>query len=408
MIDLTWDQSIRPVLLRRYGKLTEEQLREAHAYAYGGCVIQDLGYYPFGNVFFSDLTHYVRAGDFVSSLLRNAHSANELAFAIGALSHYVGDAIGHADATNQSVAIEFPKLAQKYGPSVNYAEGKDQHVRTEFAFDINQLSKRNHAPAAYLDHVGIKVPAILVQKAVFETYGLDAHKMIGDKKVVVRGYRKSVRNYIPEVARAEAILHKERFPDDPPSDPSNQLQKDISLASSINGWEPYRKSPGFRTHVLAGVIFILPKVGSLSMLSIRGPNPQTEALYIDSVNRSVSQLRELLAGYRTIPTHVPNRDLDTGDAVKPGGYPLTDETYAQLLETLTRTPTRPIPFSLKRDILAYYSDPDAPITTKKNQKKWAAVQSQLKVLATMPTSEDPSQVLEDMEQPANHDDPGNL
>jgi hypothetical protein len=371
-------------------------------------VIQDLGYYPYGNAFFSDLTHYVRAGDFVASLLRNAHNANELAFAIGALSHYVGDNIGHSDAVNHSVAIEFPKLAEKYGPSVNYAEGKHQHVRTEFAFDIDQLSKRHLAPAGYLEHIGIKVPATLVQKAFWETYGLDAHKMIGDKKVVVRGYRKSVRSFVPEIARAEAVLHKESFPADPSSEASNQLQKDISLASSINGWEPYRKSAGFKTHVFAGVIFILPKVGPLSMLAIRGPQPQTEALYIDSINQSVGMLRELLASYRTIPKHVPNRDLDTGAPVKPGGYPLTDETYAQLLETLTRTPTRAIPFSLKRDILSYYSDPEAPITTKKNQKKWAALQSQLKVLTNMPTSEDPSQILDGMEMPADHDDPGNL
>lgn len=408
IIDLVWDQSIRPLLLRRYGKLTEDQLREAHAYAYGGCAIQDLGYFPFGNIFFSNLTHYVRAADFVSSLLRNARNANELAFAIGALSHYVGDNIGHADATNLSVAIEFPDLAKKYGPSVNYAEGKHQHVRIEFAFDVNQLSKRRLPPAAYLNHVGLEIPATLVQKAFWETYGIEAHKLIGDKKVVVRGYRKAVRSFIPQIAAAEAVLHKNRFPDDPTTDAFNQLQNDIALASSDNGWEPYRKSPGFKIHVLAGVILILPKVGPLSMLSIRGPQPQTEALYVESVNRSVSLLRQLLANYRTIPTKAPNRDLDTGAPVKPGGYPLTDDTYAQLLHTLTRTPMRPIPFSLKRNILAYYSDPDAPITTKRNRKKWAAVQTQLKIIAAMPTSEDPSPVLEDMEKSANQDDPDNL
>jgi hypothetical protein len=405
IIDLVWDQSIRPVLLHRYGRLTEDQLREAHAYAYGGCAIQDLGYFPFGNVFFSDLTHYVRAADFVSSLLRDAHNANELAFAIGALSHYVGDAIGHADAVNHSVAIEFPNLARKYGPSVSYAEGKHQHVRTEFAFEVNQLSKRRLPPSAYLEHVGLKVPASLVRKAFWETYGLDAHKLIGDKLVVVRGYRKAVRSFIPEIARAQVVLHKHRFPEDPASDAFNQLQKDISLASSTNGWEPYRRSPGIKTYALAGVIFVLPKFGALSVLSIRGPQPQTEALYVDSTNHAVSRLRQLLASYRTIPSNITNRDLDTGAPVQPGAYSLTDKTYARLLEALTRTPTRPIPFSLKRDILRYYSDPNAPITTKKNQKKWAAVEFQLKILAAMPTSEDPSQVLDDME-PANHDPGG--
>ena len=400
MIDLAWKQSIRPILLRHYPHLTEAQLREAHAYAYGGCVIQDLGYYPFGNVFFSDLTHYVRAGDFVSSLLRNAHNANELAFAIGALSHYVGDTIGHARAVNQSVAVEFPGLEKKYGPVVNYAEGEHQHVRTEFAFDINQMSKHRLAPAAYLEHVGLEVSAKLIQKAVWETYGLDSRKMLGDKQTVLRSYRKSVRSLIPEVAHAEIVLHQKSFPADIPSDSFDELRNELIQAATDNDWEQYRKTPGFKTHVFAGVIFILPKVGPLSMLAIRGPQTQTEAMYIESLDESMTALRHLLTSYSTIPTNIPNRDLDTGAKVRPGGYRLTDETYAKLLATLTRPPAQPIPFSLKRDILDYYSDPSAPITTKKNERKWAAVESQLKVLAAMPTTEDPSQVLSDMDETA--------
>src|SRR6516165_3276307 len=110
IIDLTWDDSIVPLLLSRYPGLTQAQLDEARAYAYGGCVIQDIGYYPFGQASLSNLTHYVRAGDFVVNLFRNAHNANELAFAIGALSHYIGDSIGHSEATNLAVAVEFPEL----------------------------------------------------------------------------------------------------------------------------------------------------------------------------------------------------------------------------------------------------------------------------------------------------------
>ena len=78
LIDLAWKQSIRPLLLKRFPTLTEAQLQEAHGYAYGGCAIQDFGYYPFGNKFFSDLTHYVRSGDFVVSLLRNANTPDDI------------------------------------------------------------------------------------------------------------------------------------------------------------------------------------------------------------------------------------------------------------------------------------------------------------------------------------------
>jgi hypothetical protein len=65
IVDLLWADDIRPLLLKRFPNLSEEQIKEAHAYAYGGAVIQDLGYYPFGSTEFSSLVHYVRSGDFV-------------------------------------------------------------------------------------------------------------------------------------------------------------------------------------------------------------------------------------------------------------------------------------------------------------------------------------------------------
>jgi len=49
----------RPYLPDHFPAITAAELKSAHAYAYGGCVILDLVYYPFGNELFSDLTHYV-------------------------------------------------------------------------------------------------------------------------------------------------------------------------------------------------------------------------------------------------------------------------------------------------------------------------------------------------------------
>ena len=117
LIDLTW-KDLLPLLKERFPQTTAADLNEAHAYAYGGCAIQDLGYYPFSSKFFSDLTHYVRSGDFIANLIHDARNANELA--LGALSHYVGDTVGHHDAINRATAIAFPKLEKKYGPSVAY------------------------------------------------------------------------------------------------------------------------------------------------------------------------------------------------------------------------------------------------------------------------------------------------
>jgi Zinc dependent phospholipase C len=399
LIDLAWKQSIRPILLKQYPTLTEAQLQEAHAYAYGGCAIQDFGYYPFGNAFFSDLTHYVRAGDFVLSLLRNAHTADELAFAIGSLSHYIGDTIGHSTAVNHSVPIEFPKLEKKYGDSVNYAENPHAHVQTEFAFDINQLSKRRFAPSAYLKYVGLEIPRPLLRKAFFETYGINLPDIIGTKETSIRVYRYGVRRFIPNIARAETLLHKKNFPEDIPSPDLDTLRVDALQASADNNWEAYRKTPGFTSHLYAGFIFILPKVGTLKLLAIKGPNQQTEDLYIKSVNHSIKSMRLVLTNFDRIDHYISNRDLDTGLAVKPGGYPLTDKTYAKLLAVITKNPNNVVPTELKHDLIEYYADPNAPIITKNDPEKWAQVQANLKTLATMKTIGEldpiPDEVLDD-------------
>jgi Zinc dependent phospholipase C len=385
IIDIAWKNSIVPVILKHFPNLTDAQLNEAHAYAYGGSAIQDFGYYPFGNAFFSNLTHYVRSGDFVLSLIRNSQTADDLAFAIGALSHYIGDTIGHSYATNQAVSIEFPKLARRYGPTVNYAEGPHQHVQTEFAFDINQLSKGRFAPSHYLGHVGLEIPRPLLHTAFYETYGLNLPDIIGSKETSLRTYRRGVRSFIPDIARAETILHKKSLPTDTPSDDLTQLKTELLQISNEDHWQQYKQKPGFTSHLYAGFIYIVPKVGALKMLSIRGPEPQTEELYIHSMSRSVRVLLLVMANYDRIDHYISNRDLDTGANVKPGGYPLTDKTYARLLAELAKRPTRPIPIQLKHDIQAYYADPLAPITTKKNATQWAAVQANLKTLETMKT-----------------------
>lgn len=393
IIDLAWRESIRPLLLQRYPNTTAEQLRQAQAYAYGGCEIQDAGYYPFGQKFFSDLTHYIRTGDFVASLIRNARDVNELAFALGALSHYVGDSIGHHDAVNPSTAIAFPKLALQYGQSISYDESPHGHVRTEFAFDIDQLTKEHFAPAAYLKHIGLKVSPGLLERAFYETYGLHLRDVLGKKRqrAAIGSYRYSVRSFLPAFAHAEALIHRHSFPADLDTQEFQQLDQRLQTADYNTSWQLSRKKPGIRTHLLAFVVIIVPKIGPASDLSIKIPTQETLSKYVASVNRTLDLYEKLLGQLQKSPEQNPeitmnldNRDLDTGYVVQPGGYPLTDKTYAKLLGMITTHPSQAAPAGLKRDILAYYSDPNAPIITKKNPKAWKQVQDELAVLQTMP------------------------
>jgi hypothetical protein len=384
LIDLTWADSIRPLLLKRFPDLTPEQVRDARAYAYGGCVIQDLGYYPFGKPLFSDLLHYVRTGDFIRALFRDAKSANDVAFAIGALSHYLGDTIGHPEAVNLAVGKEFPALAAKFGPNVNYAEGKHQHVRAEFAFDIDDIAKQRLAPEKYLNHIGFAVPVPLLTRAFYDTYGLDLGEVLGTHRPTLRGYRWSVRTMLPRVAYAEALLYRKRFPPDAPSPALDQFNLQIAALSKTDDWAAYRRHAGIGTHLLAGIVFILPKIGPLSDLALRGPTPQTQQDYVDSLMHTAGVLRRTLAA-ATTSDGLPNLDLDTGDLARPGTYSLEDYTYADLLHKVTRDPSTPIPFGIKRDLLAFFADPTKAIYIEKKPRKLAQVQADLPILKSVST-----------------------
>ncbi len=390
LIDLTWQSSIVPLLRSRYPGMTPEELEQARSYAYAGCVIQDIGYYPFGDAFVSDLTHYVRSGDFVVHLFRDAKNANQLAFAVGALSHYIGDNIGHSQATNRAVPVEFPKLAAKYGPVVTYGEDEHAHVQTEFAFDINEIAQHRLAPVHYLRHVGLNVPTQQLASAFYETYGLSEDFSKGrSRRINVGGFRFAVRSFVPRIAYALTLLHRKSMPADTAGPELEKLQLEVAQVGVANNWDEYRKKPGIGTYALAGLIYVLPKIGPLKLVAIKGPNRTTEEEYIRSVNRSTDALSAALSRFGKAHQTLPNRDLDTGAPVRAGSYRLTDDTYAKLVHRLAAQPHDTIPPGLKADILNYYSDPNAPIHTKKNEEKWARLQTELQTLRTMPVSNQP-------------------
>lgn len=432
LIDLTWQSSIVPLLRSRYPNLTPAELEHARAYAYGGCVIQDIGYYPLGDAFFSDLTHYVRSGDFVVNLFRNAGNADELAFAVGALSHYIGDSVGHSEATNLAVPVAFPALRDRYGNVVNYAEGEHQHVQTEFAFDIDQIAHHRFAPVHYQRHVGLEVPTKQLALAFYETYGLTEDFTVHRKRRInVGAYRFAAHRFIPRIAYALTLLHRKKEPADVNNAELQQMEREVAVVEQQNHWDEYRKHAGIGTYTLAGLLFVLPKVGSLKLVAIKDPTEKTEADYIHSVVESEDQLKVALRRFTPPPTPnataklaaaadthsqpsnseamapkpgssqdipresrdprhpLPNRDLDTGIPVHPSGYKLTDQTYADLLHRLAATPQQPIPPGVKEDVMAYYANLDLPFATKRNPATWAALQKDLAVLKGMPTSTAP-------------------
>ena len=359
LIDLAWNDSIRPLLLKKFPSATEEQLRVAHAYAYGGSAIQDMGYYPFGKQFFSNLTHYVRSGDLIAWLFRNAKTIDEYAFAIGALSHYLGDSIGHADAINPATALAFPKLGRKYGPVVTYDQSPHGHIRTEFAFDVEELANGEFAPPSYLRFIGLKVPRKFLEQAFINNYGFDIHEVLGRARPALRSYRTSVRTFIPSFAEAEVVLHGSKFPAPPGEDETyRKFIEQVARTNYERKWNHRYGGPGFKAHLLAIVVFLVPKVGGASDLAIKIPTSQTQDWYWQSVNRTVDEFRRALRELvleADGPPSLTNIDLDTGDRVKLGDYRRADQTYKQLLDRLTSKPEQVIPRTLKQNIIDYYA-----------------------------------------------------
>jgi len=388
IVDLLWKDEIRPLLLKRFPALTEDQITAAHAYAYGGAVIQDLGYYPFGSEQLSDLAHYVRSGDFVRELLRESQDANEYAFAMGALAHYASDIAGHP-AVNQAVAIEYPKLRAKFGNSVNYAENKTAHIRTEFGFDMVQVAKSRYAPQQYHDFIGFQVSLPLLERVFPVVYGVELKDVLPHESLTIGSYRYSVSRVIPEMTQVALRTHKKDMMREEPSFSKRKFLYRLSRADYEKNWGKEYTKPGLGTRVLAVLFHYMPKIGPFKALAFKNPTPKTEEMYFKSINTSVDQYRAFLEELRTDSLQLSNMDLDTGKKTKAGEYPLTDESYAKLLAKLSERKFDRTSPELRENILEFYSDLSVSIETKKDTVRWQSVLTsldQLKALTVVPAS----------------------
>lgn len=378
IIDFVWERHFKRLLLERFPNATKDELLKAHAYAYGGCLIQDMGYYPSGNKFFSDLLHYVRSGDFVRELLYQAQDINELAFALGALAHYASDNQGHP-AVNASVALVFPKLRKKYGNEVAYADDPIAHIRTEFGFDVLQVAKQRYTSDAYHDFIGFEVPQPLLDRAFANIYGLQLKDIFSNEELTLGSYRHAVSTLIPKLTQVALVVKKDELAALPNFEP-RKFRYLLSRTQYEKEWGKNYYKPGFGSRFLAFLVRLLPKVGRLRALDIKPPTPETEKLYIKSVEDTVTFYDMLLTEYETRQLEVPNRDYDTGNPTSPGEYSLADKTYARLVKELARKNFDTVSPELKYNILEYYSDLSRPIETKKHKHEWEVTLHNLDLL----------------------------
>ena len=356
IIDSSWPAQLRPMLLKRFPNATDDQLREAHAYAYGGAIIQDMGYYPFGSKFFSDLVHYTRSGDFVLALLKDAQASgdiNDYAFALGSLAHYAADNLGHPVAVNRTVPLVYPKLRAKFGPEVTYEDDPGAHLKTEFGFDVIEVARGQYANEAYHDFIGFKVAKPLLEQAFEETYCVKLKDLFKSLDLALGTYRFSVSQAIPEMTKAAWSAKKKDIQSLQAGMTRGRYLYHLKISAYQKDFDNQYQKPGVGARFMAFLFRLLPKIGPLKAFSFKVPPPAAEKMFLASLDDTIRRYKELLTSADENRLQLPNEDFDTGKPSRMGEYRMADETYAKLIERLKHDNLQPSA-GLQANIAAFY------------------------------------------------------
>jgi hypothetical protein len=385
IIDVVWESSMKPAIRKRFPNASEDDINRGQAYAYGGAIIQDLGYYPGGNPFFSDLTHYVRSGDFVLALLRDAQDVYEYSFALGSLAHYAADNNGHREGTNRAVPLLYPKLKKKYGDFVAYEDDKLAHIKTEFGFDVLEVAKERYAPESYHDFIGFEVSPRVLDQAFQETYGLDLKKVLNKQDRVFGSYRHAVSNLLPRATRVAWHLKRDEIQKDEPGITKRKFLYNLRRSNYEKEWGKDYQHPTFGDKMLAFLYRILPKFGPLRVLQFKTPTPEAEHMFETSFNDTLDQYRVLLKQERENgKPELTNDNFDVGAISAPGEYHLSDTTHAKLLDKLADQQFAGTTPEIRAELVSFFEAPGTPSSVKKDPKAWAKVQSELEQLKNAP------------------------
>jgi hypothetical protein len=375
IIDSLWPDAITPLLKQRFPEATDADILGAHKYAYGGSIIQDMGYYPFGSKLFTDLVHYVRSADFIAALLEQSTNVNEYAFALGALAHYTSDNSGHAIATNLAVPMLFPKLRKKFGTTVTYDEDPSAHIKTEFGFDVVQLARGNFASQSYHDFIGFDVSKDVLERAFHQTYSLSLSDVFSNVDLAISTYRRTVSVIIPKMTRVAWEKKKDEIQKAVPGVTRQKFLYNISRGSFEKEWGKDYKKPGFFAKFFGFILRLMPKIGPFKTLDFKIPSPETERMFMQSFDVTLTRYREVAKEIQAGTLNLPNKDLDTGEPSRAGEYPLGDKTYARLLEKLQEKQFLNIDAGLRENILTFYSVPAKWKEPRKEKERAKVVQA---------------------------------
>jgi hypothetical protein len=382
LIDANWDKLMLSLLKQKYPASTEAELKEAHAYAYGGAVIPDMGYFPGGSKLFTNLIHYVRTGDFVLALLNDAQNLDEYAFALGVLCHYQADKYGHRIGINPGVPLVYPKLEKKFGQAITYEEDPIAHVRIEFSFDVLQTASGNYATTSYHDYIGFKVARPVLEKAFLETYGVDVNDLFSNLSRTIGTFRWIVKDLFPIITRAAWASKKGDIRKRIPGATGRHFIYTMHRKNYYRDFVTKEERPPFFANVLSLFIRIAPKIGPLRVLKFKIPDADAEKIFIKSFDTTVAYYSYYIRDLHSGPIALSNINFDTGLNTVPGEYGLADKTYCELLMKLRDKPFTTITPPLQENILSFYSQYKPDTHTKRKKREWQSTKEALEQLKT--------------------------
>jgi hypothetical protein len=345
LVDALWDDAIVGLLKQKFPAASADQITASRAFAYGGSVIQDLGYYPFGSHFFTNVLHYVRSGDFVETMVRESQTLDEYAFALGALAHYASDTSGHPLATNRAVPLMYPKTRAKYGDEVTYAEDPARHIMVEFSFDVAQVAAGRYQADAYQRFLGFEVAKPVLERAFLQTYGIEMKDVFLDEDLAIATYRFAVSKLIPDLTRAAAGDKKDAFI-------YTYSRQEFEKQYGTN----YRK-PGLFARVIVFLAKLMPRIGPFRTLAFQPPTPEVQRLFLDSFARARALYASFLDNVRANRLNLQNLDFDTGRPTTKGEYSLADDTYVDLAKKLMDRPAADVPAAIRADVNRFFGSP---------------------------------------------------
>jgi hypothetical protein len=379
LIDANWEKVLVPLLKHKYPTVTTEALKEAHAFAYGGAVVPDMGYYPSGSKLFTSLLHYVRSGDFVEQLLEQADNVNEYAFALGVLCHYNADRYGHSIGINISVPMIYPKMKERYGDTVTWANDHISHIRTEFSFDVLQTARGAYASASYQNFIGFKIADTVLEKAFYNTYGLHLDELFKNLSRTISLFRWTVSNLLPFITRTAWSTKKQQIKDSLPKATAKSFIYRMKV-KNYNKQFDKRERPGFTAYVAALVIKILPKIGPLRVLKFRQPSAEAEKKFVQSFDTTTLHFASIVSRLSAKDIVLANIDFDTGNKTDAGEYAPADMAYSEWLQKLKERNFTTTSTAMQNNILRFYNG-HAPVhQTKKQRKDWQKTTAALATL----------------------------